>query len=335
VKTLLVDGDNLFKIGFHGVREFYVEGKHIGGLFHFLNTLRKQLEENEYDKIIVFWDGVDNAVVRRELYPDYKLNRRNDMNESKLESYYFQKGRVKQYLEECFVRQLEVEKCESDDLIAYYCSISLNEHKVIFSSDRDYMQLLNDDVSIFSPIQKFLYQKGDKVRLEKEYIPHQNVFVSKVFLGDKSDNIFGIKSLGEKTFLKFFPEVLEMPVSVTDILTKTEKLLEQFPNNKVLKNIKNSVSKNENKNYNLLEINQKIVDLKNPLLTEDAKKLVGLYYTESLDPEGRASKNFIQMMTEDGFFKYLPKNDESFVDFIRPFMKLTRKEKRKHKNQLN
>lgn len=57
MKTLLVDGDNLFKIGFHGVREFYVDGNHIGGVFHFLNTLRKLLDENEYDKVIVFWDG--------------------------------------------------------------------------------------------------------------------------------------------------------------------------------------------------------------------------------------------------------------------------------------
>jgi len=68
------------------------------------------------------------------------------------------------------------------------------------------------------------------------------------------------------------------------------------------------------------------------LLTDDAKQLVELYYSESLDPEGRTSKNFIQMMHQDGFFKYLPKDDDSFVEFIKPFTKLTRKEKRKHKN---
>ncbi len=66
------------------------------------------------------------------------------------------------------------------------------------------------------------------------------------------------------------------------------------------------------------EMNQKIVDLKNPLLTDDAKQLVELYYSESLDPEGRTSKNFIQMMHQDGFFKYLPKDDDSFVEFIKP-----------------
>jgi 5'-3' exonuclease len=56
-----------------------VEGEHIGGVFHFLNTIRRQLDENEFDKVIVFWDGKNNSQSRRELYPDYKLNRRNDM----------------------------------------------------------------------------------------------------------------------------------------------------------------------------------------------------------------------------------------------------------------
>jgi 5'-3' exonuclease len=127
VKTLLVDGDNLFKIGFHGVRDLFVEGNHIGGVFHFINTLRKQIDEHNYDKIIVFWDGDDNSAVRRKLYPNYKLNRRQSMNEFKLESYHIQKQRVKEYLEECFVRQVRATECEADDLIAYYCQIANEE----------------------------------------------------------------------------------------------------------------------------------------------------------------------------------------------------------------
>ena len=335
MKTLLVDGDNLFKIGFHGVREFYVDGNHIGGVFHFLNTLRKLLDENEYDKVIVFWDGKDNSTQRRELYPYYKLNRKNNMTEEKLQSYYSQKNRVKQYLEECFVRQIEIDGNEADDLVAYYCLISNGEKKTIFSSDRDYMQLLSEEVSIYSPIQKYLYQFGDKVKLEKEWIPHQNIFVSKIMLGDKSDNIFGIYNLGEKTFIKLFPEVLERPVSINDILTKAKLLQEQSKDNKVLNNILNGVTKNGELGDMFYETNKRIVDLNNPMISEEAKELVTLYHKETLDPEGRTSKNIIQMMTDDGFFKYLPKDDDSFVNFIRPILKLTRKEKRKHKQTLN
>ena len=40
-KTLLVDGNNLIKIGVHGVKDFFHSGKHIGGVWHFINTLRR------------------------------------------------------------------------------------------------------------------------------------------------------------------------------------------------------------------------------------------------------------------------------------------------------
>ena len=78
-------------------------------------------------------------------------------------------------------------------------------------------------------------------------------------------------------------------------------------------------------------INEKIVDLSKPLITDEAKELVELYYRESLDPDGRGYKNLLKMMMQDGFFKFLPKGDNSWVNFVRPFMKLTRKEKRNYK----
>ena len=334
MKTLLVDGDNLFKIGFHGVRELFVEGNHIGGVFHFLNTLRKQLVDNEYDKVIVFWDGKQNSKIRRELYPNYKLNRKNDMTEEKLESYYTQKNRVKQYLEECFVRQVEVEQNESDDLIAFYCQIAPDEEKVIFSSDKDLLQLIDESTSLYSPLQKYTYKNGDKVKFGDYYIPHQNILTVKILMGDKSDNIQGIERLGEKTFVKIFPEVLETSLFVDDILTKTKQLLDEKNKLNVLKNIVNGQTKDGVLGDEYYLVNKKIMDLGSPLITEEGKEVVTLYYSESLDPEGRDRKNIIGMMMEDGFFKYLPKTDEAFVEFLKPFLKLTRKEKRKY-NQSN
>ena len=141
-KTLLVDGNNLLKIGFHGVKEFYYKGKHVGGVWHFLNTLRKFLEEHNYNKVVVFWDSKTSSSQRRLIYPKYKLNRKSSDSESKEESFGEQTQRVRQYLEEMFVRQLETEQAEADDLIAQYCKISLDEEKTIFSSDRDLTQLI-------------------------------------------------------------------------------------------------------------------------------------------------------------------------------------------------
>ncbi len=100
---------------------------------------------------------------------------------------------------------------------------------------------------------------------------------------------------------------------------------------KVLQNLLSGKTKTGIYGDEFFEINEKIVDLSNPLITEDAKELVELYYRESLDPDGRGYKNLIKMMMEDGFFKYLPKGDDAWIYFLKPFLKLTRKEKRKFK----
>ena len=79
--------------------------------------------------------------------------------------------------------------------------------------------------------------------------------------------------------------------------------------------------------------NKTIVDLSNPLITDDGKELVEQILTDSIDPTDRGYKNLMRMMMEDGLFKYLPKNDEAWVNFLKPFMKLTRKEKRNTTNK--
>jgi 5'-3' exonuclease len=332
-KTLLVDGNNLLKIGFHGVKEFYHNGKHVGGVWHFLNTLRKFLEEHNYNKVVVFWDSKTSSLQRRMIYPKYKLNRKSSDSESKEESFAEQKQRVKQYLEEMFVRQLETENAEADDLIAQYCKISLDEEKTIFSSDRDLTQLIGEKVSIYSPSTKQYYKVGDTIKINDVEIPHYNVKTVKILTGDSSDNIDGIFYLGEKTLVKLFPELLEELVQIPYILDKSTKLLKDEKGNVALQNLLSGKTKEGIFGDEFYVINQKLVDLDEPLLSNEDKELVGLYYTESLDPDGRGYRNLIRMMMEDGFFKYLPKGDDAWVSFLKPFLKLTRKEKSKFRNK--
>ncbi len=332
-KTLLVDGNNLMKIGFHGVKDYFHKGKHIGAIWHFLNTLRKFLEENNYNKVVVFWDSDTNSSQRRLIYPKYKLNRRDLSNEIKQDSYEEQKQRVKQYLEEMFVRQLEVENSEADDLIAYYCQISEDESKTIFSSDRDLTQLISEKVSIYSPSTKRYYKMGDTIKMSDFEVPHYNVKTIKILTGDSSDNIDGIFYLGEKTLIKFFPELLEKEVELSDILSKGEELLKENKDNKSLQNLLSGKTKEGIFGDEYYVINKKLIDLDVPLINQEGKDLVEAYYSESLDPDGRGYKNLIRMMMEDGLFKYLPKTDDNWIYFLKPFLKLTRKEKTKFKRK--
>ena len=334
VKTLIVDGNNLLKIGFHGVKDFYNNGEHIGGTWHFLNTIRKFLEETNFNKVMVFWDSDTNSSQRKLIYPKYKMNRKSSPNdEEKTDSFNKQKTRVKQYLEEMFIRQLEVENSEADDLIAYYCQISLDEEKTIFSSDKDLTQLISEKVLIYSPNLKSYYRFGDNIKFKDCSIPHYNVMTFKILAGDTSDNIDGISLMGEKTLIKFFPEILDSEISLTDILTKGELLLKEQKTNVVLGNLLSGKTKEGIMGDDFFKINKKLVDLSEPLIDEEGKEMVREYYSESMDPDGRGHRNLIRMMMDDGFFKYLPKGDDSWVNFLKPFLKLSRKEKTKFRNK--
>ena len=323
----MVDGDNLFKIGFHGVKELYTDGSHVGGVYHFINTLRRFLEEHNHDKVVVFWDGDSNSSIRKGIYPQYKGNRRQDMNEYKYESYLQQKARVKTYLEEIFVRQVEMANNEADDLIAYYCKISVDENIIIFSGDKDLTQLISKWVTIYSPVHKQYYKNGDKISINKVDIPHQNVTVCKIFTGDKSDNIEGIEGLGEKTLVKLFPQMQEKTCTVQELLDNARNIPQKKPT-KSLSNILTGKTKSGILGEEFYTINSKIVDLHSPLITNEGKQLVEQIYTDTIDPTDRGYKNLMRLMMEDGLFNYLPKNDEAWVNFLKPFMKLTRKEKR-------
>ena len=327
IKTLLVDGNNLFKIGFHGAKDVFNNGDHVGGVYHFVNILRKFLEEHNHDKVVVFWDGESNSSIRKSIYPQYKENRRESMNEYKYDSYLYQRSRVKQYLEEIFVRQLEVEDNEADDLIAYYCKISKDEQIIIFSADKDLTQLISENVTIYSPITKQYFKNGDMISINKVDIPHYNVLLTKVFTGDKSDNIDGIQGLGEKTLVKLFPQLQEKPCTIEEILDYARNIPQDKPS-KTLTNLLTGKTKSTILGEEFYTTNKKIVDLTNPLITADGKELVEQILTDTIDPTDRGYKNLMRMMMEDGLFKYLPKDNDAWVNFLKPFMKLTRKEKR-------
>jgi 5'-3' exonuclease len=329
VKTLLIDGNNLYMIGYNGVRDLFSGTEHIGGIYHFINTIKKFLEEHNYDKVIVCWDSESNTSVRKELYPGYKANRKNEMTEDQYESYLHQRQRVKQYLEEVFVRQIESPNNEADDLIGQYCKIALDEDITIFSADKDLTQLISQRVQIYSPIKKEYYKFGDNISLNKVDFPHQNVLLTKVFVGDKSDNISGIDGLGEKTLVKLFPMLQEKSCTITEILDNARLIGQEKKVPKIIGKILTGESKNGILGEEFYNTNLKIVDLGNPLITDEAKELVEEVYKERIDPTDRGYKNLMKMMMDDGLFKYLPKDDNAWINFLKPFLKLTRKEKRK------
>ena len=330
MSVLLVDGDNLLTIGFFGVKNYFYKGTHIGGIYHFINTLRRSFETYHLEKIVVFWDGENGSQSRKKIYHQYKENRRQRIkSEEELNSYGYQRNRIKQYLEELYVRQGEFEFCESDDNIAYYTQNSPNEKKIIYSSDGDLTQLVSKDTKIYNPSHGKLYESGDKIIYNHEEVLIENVKIFKMLCGDSSDNISGVKGMGIKKMLNLFPELKTTQLTIEEIIDKTNILFGQDKNNKLVNNLLTGVTKYGVFGDEFFKINKSIVSLDIPLLTDDAKQSIDLLINENLDPEGRSYKNTMKMMMEDGLFNVLPKSDDAWIKFLNPFLRLTRKEKNK------
>jgi 5'-3' exonuclease len=330
MSVLLVDGDNLLTIGFFGLKNHFYKGKHIGGIYHFINTLRRSFETYHLDKIVVFWDGEDGSQSRKQIYHLYKENRRSRVRtEEELDNYNYQRTRIKQYLEELYVRQGEFQFCETDDCIAYYTQNSPNEKKIVYSSDGDLTQLVSENTQIYNPSHGKLYNLNDNIVYNHETIHIGNVKLIKMLCGDPSDNISGIKSMGLKRLLGIFPEIHDRMVTLEEVLERINVLFEQDKHNWLYKNILTGVTKHGVFGEEFFHVNKKIVSLDEPFLTDEAKTIINSLISDVLDPEGRSYKNTMKMMMEDGIFQLLPKSDDAWTNFLNPFLRLTRKEKNK------
>ena len=327
--TLLVDGDSLLKTAYFGAKDLYYKDTHIGGIFQFLTMLRKCLNEHRYDRVIVFWDGVFSGRLRYDIYKEYKSNRdknfyiQHDPTDPDL---FIQKERVIQYCEELFIRQFKDEIIEADDGIAYYCSqIKEDEKIVIITNDRDMLQLLSKSVGVYViNLRKIVTDEN-----YKDYFSHHhtNLKLIKIISGDNSDNIKGIKGVSEKTLIKYFPKITKQTLTLEDIFSKIKQIQsERKTRLKTLDNILNKVTVGV-QGTNIFEINEKIIDLKNPLLTEASKNELNDIFVTPIDPEDRTTKNVIKMMLEDGLTMAIPGGRDGYINYLQPFLRIIKKEK--------
>lgn len=329
--TLLVDGNALFKHGYFGAKNSYNEhGQHIGGLYAFITILRKLLTDDLYHRVYVFWDGNLSGKLRWEFYKDYKVARGKDfingthpIDESELQ----QRIVIWEYLNEMYVRQLKDEVIESDDFIAYYCLTKKKNEKItICSLDRDFCQLIDNDIKIY-----FLDLKVcvDSSNFNSYFCYNrENSKLIKTIAGDDSDSIKGIKGVKEKTLINLFPELKDRKLTLEEIiesakLQQEERLSKKQKPLKTLDNIINKVTEGIQKE-SIYEINDRLVDLSRPLLTEDGVREIEQLINGTLDSSGRDLKNVLMMMKRDGLDKTI--GEIRYPEFLIPFKKLIDRE---------
>ena len=194
--------------------------------------------------------------------------------------------------------------------------------------DRDLTQLIDDDVIVYVQSMKdFLTKKNHTAITGYNY---QNVVLKKVLCGDSSDNIKGIKGFGEKTLLTNFSEIKERKVSLDEIIEKSKKINEERVKNKKkplkwAENIVNAVT-DGCQGDKIYEINQKIIDLKHPLMTDEAVEMIdGIMYAP-IDPENRTLTNLYNILLENDVDSL--KDETKFSNFFTEFLYLIDKEKK-------
>ena len=232
-----------------------------------------------------------------------------------------------------FIRQYEHPDVESDDLIAFYClNKNVLEDVMIYTNDRDMCQLINEEVTIFLADKKMEIGIGNYGWFfEHNY---QNAGLIKIIEGCTSDNIKGIDGVTENTLLTYFPQLKERKVTLDEIIEGSKVIQEGRGNKplKIMENIINGVSKGNHRGP-FYEINKKIIDLNNPLLTEEAGESMKNLIELTLDPEGREYKNVLKMMIDDGVIYAIPGGENGYLNFMEPFIRLIKLEKQNFKNK--
>jgi DNA polymerase-1 len=262
-RVLIIDSLNTFLRAFTAIGWVDKDLMHIGGMTGFLRSLAYAIKLVRPTRVILVFDGQGGSTNKRYIYPEYKANRgltrvtNWDSFESQQEesdAITNQIIRLIHYLKQLPVDLLSIDKIEADDVIGYITG-KINGEVTIMSSDRDYLQLVSDRVTVYSPTKKKFYDR-DMVLTEYGVTP-KNFLTQKILLGDSGDNVPGVKGLGSKTMLKHFPELgSENEITLDNILERCNgkaKILELI------------------KNYEYqLRINKKLMDLKEPNIPDEA-----------------------------------------------------------------
>ena len=270
-RILMIDGLNLFFRNFAILNMVNPDGVHIGGLGGFFRSLGAMIRQMQPTQVYVIFDGAGSSNNRKNLLPEYKSGRdlqritnwdafddKDDEDDAKID----QMVRIIQYLKTLPVKVVTLDKVEADDIIAYLSNVipQKKEDKVfIVSSDKDFLQLINENVIVYRPMEKEYYTVDTVI--EKFKMSPNNFILYKTLMGDNSDKVAGIKGLGPKKLYKLFPELSERDLTLDDIYKICE---EKFKENVIYARIL--------QNFSSIETNFKIMDLSKPMIDKNDEK---------------------------------------------------------------
>ena len=230
-RIIMVDGNNLlfrsyYATAYNGNFMKNSKGFPTNALFGFVNMMNKIIDEEVPTHIIVAFDK--GKTFRHELYKDYKAGRLEMPTELGL-----QFPKAKELLNAMGIKYYEIDNYEADDIIGTVSKICDKEGYKgnIISSDKDLLQLISDNVGMKLLKSKESIRYSLKTFVRDWEIEPENIIDLKALMGDSSDNIPGVKGIGEKTALKLIQDYDSLDgvyESIDELTPGIKKKLEEY-----------------------------------------------------------------------------------------------------------
>ncbi len=234
-RAILVDGNNLlfrsyYATAYTGNLMKNSKGLPTNGLFGFVNMINKIISEEKPEYMMIAFDKGHNF--RQDLYENYKDGRIATPDDLKI-----QFPIAKELCELMGIKYIELDNYEADDIIGTFAKMAdedKNYNATIISSDKDLLQLISDEVDVKLLKQKDYIMMNKKTFFETYGLEPIKMIDIKSLMGDPSDNIPGVKGIGEKTALSLLQKYGSLDgvyKHIDEISGKTKEKLENDKDN--------------------------------------------------------------------------------------------------------
>ena len=261
-KVMIVDGLNLFIRCFGAVPTLNDNGEHVGGITGCLLSLGALIRKNKPTRVLVVFDGKGGSTRRKKMYKGYKEGRTGLTKVNRLVGYEDLEDQAEsmkrnfngliKYLELLPVDLCYIDYIEADDIMAYAARHIFKKEVLIVSSDKDFLQLVDDRISVYLPTKKKMMYKDDVKELYG--VPSKNLVYYRIFDGDKSDNIPGVKGIGPKTLINKLDFLQSDGLTLDTLLERVSQLDDEKLKTKILDN-----TDTLKLNYDLMQLSEPII----------------------------------------------------------------------------
>ncbi|MFO1130257.1 MAG: 5'-3' exonuclease H3TH domain-containing protein [Rickettsiales bacterium] len=198
-KLILIDAYGFIFRAYYVFPKLYnSQNVSLGAIYGFASMLIRLILEMQSNKIIVVFDS-GGKNFRHEIYTEYKANRIDIDIDLKN-----QLAIAKTIPDALGIPYISINGFEADDIIASFTKKYIDHQIIIVSSDKDLMQLINENIIMYDPLKKQYITK--KEVFEKFQVEPNKLRDYLAIVGDKSDNIPGIKGAGPKAAINLLNE---------------------------------------------------------------------------------------------------------------------------------